>query len=163
MNIITSSEKETFDLAKNFAKKLKGGEIIGLIGDLGAGKTIFVKGLADCLGIKKTVNSPTFVIMKIYNTSPTPLAKGDLIENRKSPQWDTPRGVLKIANLIHIDAYRLNNEKELEAIGAAEYFHNKNCITIIEWADKIKKILPKKAKLITIKYLNKNQREFILE
>lgn len=124
MQIITNSEKETFEFAKNFAKKLKGGEVIGLIGNLGAGKTIFTKGLAASLGVKQTVNSPTFVIMKIY---------------------PIPNDQSLMTNLIHIDAYRLNNEKELEAIGAREYFGRKDCITIIEWADKVKKVLPKKA------------------
>jgi tRNA A37 threonylcarbamoyladenosine biosynthesis protein TsaE len=62
----TNSEKETFTLAKNLARNLKGGEVIALIGNLGAGKTVFVKGLAAGLGVKEVVNSPTFVLMKLY-------------------------------------------------------------------------------------------------
>lgn len=116
MEIITKSEKETFEFARKFAKTLKGGEIIGLIGDLGAGKTVFVKGLAAGLGVKQTVNSPTFVLMKIY---PVPKHK-------------------TIKTLCHIDAYRIKNADELTAIGANEYFDKKNVITIIEWTDKIK-------------------------
>ncbi|RLC39044.1 tRNA (adenosine(37)-N6)-threonylcarbamoyltransferase complex ATPase subunit type 1 TsaE [Candidatus Falkowbacteria bacterium] len=129
MRIITNSEKETFKLAKDFSEKLKGGEIIGLIGDLGAGKTIFTKGLAKGLGVKKMVNSPTFVLMKIYDC-----------QNHKT-----------IKKLVHIDAYRLNSEKDIEAIGAAEYFGRADIITVIEWADKIKKVLPKNTKFITLK------------
>ncbi|MBA3046890.1 tRNA (adenosine(37)-N6)-threonylcarbamoyltransferase complex ATPase subunit type 1 TsaE [Patescibacteria group bacterium] len=126
----TTSEKQTFNLAKKIAKDIKGGEIIGLTGNLGAGKTIFTKGLAAGLGIKQTVNSPTFVLMKVYQ-----------IRNQKS----------EIKNLIHIDAYRIKHEQDIIAIGAQEYFARPDSVTIIEWADKIKKILPKKTRFVNIK------------
>ena len=115
------------------ARELKGSEIIGLVGDLGAGKTVFAKGLANGLGIKKTVASPTFVIMKVYE-----------IKNQKS----------KIKNLIHIDAYRLKSEADIMAIGADEYFGRKNTITVIEWPENIKKCLPK-----NVIYININIKE----
>ena len=134
--IITVSEKQTFALAKKFTKRFKGGEIIGLVGELGAGKTVFVKGLASGLGIKKTVNSPTFVLMKIYK-----------IKNAK----------LKVKNLCHIDAYRVKTAKEIALLGAREYFNRPDTVTVIEWADKIKKILPKKTKFFYIIY-NQNKR-----
>ncbi len=124
--IITKSGEETKKWAKEYAQSLKGGEIIGLIGDLGAGKTTFSQGLAVGLGIKQNVNSPTYVIMKIYP-----------INSPKS----------KIKNLIHIDAYRLESEKDLETIGAMEYFGREDSIIVIEWADKIKKALTAKLKL----------------
>jgi len=129
MQTTTKSEKETFNFAKNFAAKFKGGEIIGLIGDLGAGKTIFAKGLAKGLGIKQIVNSPTFVLMKIYNC-----------QNHKT-----------IKNLVHIDAYRIESVKDFIAIGTEEYFNKKDTVIVIEWADKIKKILPKNTKYIIFK------------
>lgn len=129
-NKTTKTEKETFDFAKSFAKKLKGGEVIGLIGELGAGKTIFTKGLAKGLGIKNNIQSPTFVIMKIYQ-----------ITNPKLP----------IKQLVHIDAYRLKTERDLEAIGATEYLNDTKTVVVIEWADRIKKILPKNTILINIK------------
>jgi len=135
--IITNSEQETFDWAKNFAQKLKGGEIIGLIGDLGAGKTIFVKGLAKGFGVKNTVTSPTFVIMKIYD-----------INNQKS----------KIKNLAHIDAYRLKSELDIIAIGADEYFERKDTVTVIEWPENIKKCLPKKTIYVNIAIKGGNKR-----
>ena len=135
--IITNSEQETFDWAKNFAQELKGGEIIGLIGDLGAGKTVFTKGLANGLGIKKTVTSPTFVIMKIYE-----------IKNQES----------RIKNLAHIDAYRLKLGADIIAIGADEYFGRKDTVTIIEWPENIKKVLPKKTIYININYEEENKR-----
>lgn len=135
MRQITSSEQQTFNFAKKFAKRLKGGEIIGLTGDLGAGKTIFTKGLAAGLGIKKNITSPTFVLMKVYQT--------------KYPN---------IKYLIHIDAYRLKTPQDLIAIGAEEYFNRLDAVTIIEWADKTKKILPKKTRYIEIINKDGNKR-----
>jgi tRNA threonylcarbamoyladenosine biosynthesis protein TsaE len=88
---ITNSEKETLTFGKNYGNKLKGGEIIGLVGDLGAGKTILAKGVAFGLGIKKNVNSPTFVVMKVY-----PVKKDE------------------IRTFVHIDAYRLSSEKKFD-------------------------------------------------
>ncbi len=135
--ITTNSEEETIEYGINLAKKFKGGEIIGLVGNLGAGKTILTKGIAQGLGIKKIINSPTFVIMKVYE-----------IKNKTS----------KIKNLIHIDAYRLQSHEDLVAIGVEEYLEKNDTITIIEWADKVKKILPKKTKFININ-INKNSRK----
>jgi len=129
MKKITNSEKETFEFARKFARELKGGETIGLVGDLGAGKTIFTKGLAKGLGVKQTITSPTFVLMKIYD-----------ISNRKS----------HISHLVHIDAYRIRSKNDLLALGIEEYFERDDLIVVIEWADKIKKILPKKAKFIKL-------------
>ena len=141
---ITNSEKETFNFAKNFAKKLKGGEVIGLVGELGAGKTIFTKGLAAGLGIKKHITSPTFVLMKVYEVKSPAYAKA-LADKQKS----------KVKSLCHIDAYRIKNAQDITAIGAKEYFNRLNTITIVEWADKIKKILPKKTKFVSI--INKEE------
>lgn len=136
MKHLSNSEKETFDFAKKFAKKLKGGEVLGLIGDLGAGKTVFAKGLAAGLGIKQKITSPTFVLMKVYPV------------NKKS-----------IKNLVHIDAYRLKSERDLEAIGATEYFSDPSSVVLIEWADRVKKILPKNNK--EVKILIKKTRRLI--
>ena len=116
---VSASEKETFNFAKKFAKNLKGREIIGLVGDLGAGKTVFAKGLAAGLGIKQKITSPTFVLMRIYPV------------NKK-----------RIKNFVHIDAYRLKTAADLETIGAKEYFSDPSSIVLIEWADKVKKIIP---------------------
>ena len=134
---ITSSEKQTFNFAKKLAKTLKGGEIIGLVGDLGAGKTVFAKGLAAGLGIKKNIASPTFVIMKIYNV--------------KSQ-------ALNIKRLVHIDAYRLKSARDLLAIGVKDYLGRPDTVSVIEWADRVKNIFPKKTKFIKIINKKKNER-----
>ncbi len=106
-------------MAAKIAAKLKGGEILALIGDLGAGKTTFTQGLAKALGVKGRVNSPTFTVMKLYKTKHQ-----------------------TIKNLVHIDAYRLSNSLDLEAIGWSD-FHDPKSVVVIEWADKIIDILPK--------------------
>jgi tRNA threonylcarbamoyladenosine biosynthesis protein TsaE len=128
--IITHSEKETFNFAKKFARTLKGGEVIGLVGDLGAGKTVFAKGIAAGLGIKKTVNSPTFVLMKIYPVKKHPTIK----------------------QLVHIDAYRIKKTEEIKSIGIEEYMNRQDTLAIIEWADKI--ISRRNKKIIIIKIIN---------
>lgn len=134
--IITQSEEETFNFASNFAKNLVGGEIICLNGDLGAGKTTFTKGIAHGLNIKKNITSPTFVFMKVYDL-------------RKD----------KIKKMVHIDAYRIQSENDIEAIGAPEYFTRPDTITIIEWADNIKNLLPASAQFIKLTSLDQNTRE----
>ncbi len=135
MKFQTGSEKETRDIAARIAKTLKGGETLGLIGDLGAGKTAFVKGVAKALGITKTIVSPTFVVMKVY-----PIRAGT------------------IKKFVHVDAYRLNNAESLIAIGLHDYIAASDTVVVIEWADQVKEILPKKSKLIYFKHLGENQR-----
>ena len=134
---ITKSEQETFAFASEFSKRLRGGEIIALYGDLGAGKTVFVRGLAAGLGIKDIVKSPTFVIMKCF------------------------RG--KKLNLCHIDAYRLRTGTELEDIGAMDFFGRPKVVTVIEWAERIPELLEKSAKLIKVRieHLGKNKRKIV--
>lgn len=161
--ITTTSEKQTYNFAKKFAKQLKGGEVIGLIGELGAGKTIFAKGLAAGLGIKKNITSPTFVLMKIYPTT----------NYKLSPPHRDPAVAGQIINFVHIDAYRIKSPQDITAIGAEEYFNRPDVVTIIEWADKIspalsnkkcgtRKILPKKTKFIKIINKGGNKRKFII-
>lgn len=143
MKYISRNEKETYQIAAKLAKKLKGGEIIALEGDLGAGKTTFVKGLAKALGIKQHVTSPTFVLMKVYAISHKPLA---------------------ISQLVHVDCYRLDEPQELFYLGLEEYLNKPEAVVIIEWADKIRNYLKKFKKVIwiTIKIKDK-QRIFLVK
>lgn len=119
---------------------MRGGEVITLSGVLGAGKTTFVKGLAKGLGIKKTITSPTFILMNIYK--------------RQAAKY-------KPKYLTHIDCYRIKKAQEIIDIGAQEYFGRKDTVVVIEWAEKIQKILPKKRINITIK-VGKNRQRILL-
>ncbi len=114
-NIVTDSPRETIELGRKIGSMLKGGEIIALTGQLGAGKTHFVKGIAKGAGAEGSgsVNSPTFVIVNEYH--------GRL-------------------DIFHIDAYRLESIEEFEVLGFDDYCYP-NSIVVIEWADKIEAAL----------------------
>lgn len=139
--IITCSARETEEFGKKLAASLTAPVVLGLVGDLGAGKTQFVKGLALGLGIRAHIASPTFVLLKIYK-----------IKNHQS----------SIHSLIHIDCYRLGNPSELLELGFAEFMHNKNSLIVIEWADKIKDILPKNTLWIKFSYGKKLEERIII-
>lgn len=109
--------KELAVFVKSFAKQLKGGDILSLSGELGSGKTAFTKALAKVFGIKKTVTSPTFVLMNVYGF---------------------PKKYYNAIQLCHIDAYRLRSVKELEILGAQEYIGDPATITAIEWPEQVK-------------------------
>lgn len=139
--IITKNEQETWDYGFKFAERLKGGEVLALYGDLGAGKTKFLQGLAKGLGVKGPVNSPTFNILKLYKTIAS----------------------TEIKTFCHIDTYRLHSEEDLISLGIEEFFQDKNTVTAIEWAEKVEKILPKNAVIIEIKHLDKERREVYIK
>jgi tRNA threonylcarbamoyladenosine biosynthesis protein TsaE len=132
MKKVFKNEKETSAFAEKFAKKLRGGEVIGLVGELGAGKTVFTKGLAHGLGISERVQSPTFLLMKVYEVRPS------------------TRLGRKIKNLVHVDAYRISNANELVDIGLLDWLGQPGVVTVIEWADKVPGLLRGK-KAIKIK------------
>lgn len=113
---VTNSAEETVSLAARLVKNMHGGDVIALSGELGAGKTTFVQGLARALGIREHITSPTFVLMKIYRL---------------------PKPFKNIAQLCHIDAYRLDSADELAAIGAGEYIGDAKTLTFIEWPERV--------------------------
>lgn len=122
MNTVTI--KNLPDL-KAFAQKvagdLRGGEVIGLVGDLGAGKTTFVQLLAGALGVSGAVKSPTFILMQLLDTAPAAAKRG-------------------VGRLCHVDAYRLQDWSELAAIGFEEYAGQPDVVALVEWADRVPEI-----------------------
>ncbi|MFA5129025.1 MAG: tRNA (adenosine(37)-N6)-threonylcarbamoyltransferase complex ATPase subunit type 1 TsaE [Patescibacteria group bacterium] len=132
MKKVFKNEKETLAFAERFAQKLRGGEVVALIGELGAGKTVFAKGMASGLGIKERVQSPTFLLMKIYNVRPS-----------------TGLGH-KIKHLCHVDAYRLSDAVELVDIGILDWLGRADTVAVIEWADKVAALI-RGRKVIKIK------------
>jgi tRNA threonylcarbamoyladenosine biosynthesis protein TsaE len=131
MQFISNSEKETRSFGKHLAQALKAGDIIGLFGELGTGKTTLVKGIAQGLKVKRpSVHSPTFTLMNIY-------------EGRLP--------------LFHFDLYRLDDEKEIDRIGCNEFFYDAG-VSVIEWAEKLGHLLPKEYLHIELKHKQDNQR-----
>jgi tRNA threonylcarbamoyladenosine biosynthesis protein TsaE len=116
--------------------KLDEATVVGLYGDLGAGKTTFTQAVAEALGVKETVVSPTFVIEKIYKLAGQ-----------------------KFRHLIHIDAYRLRGGEELKGIGWDEIVRDPGNVIMIEWADRVEDILPKNIIKISFRYVDENRRE----
>ncbi len=129
--MLTHSPEETIRLGEDLAKRLSKGSVVALFGDLGSGKTTFTKGIGKGLGVKNAmhINSPTFVLIKEY--------KGKL-------------------PLYHLDLYRLDNLQDIEDIAVEEYIYGDG-ITIIEWAGKMKGLLPKKH--IAVKFTIKGESE----
>lgn len=124
MQIIESfSTKDTYTLGKKTGEKAKPGQIYTLTGDLGTGKTVFSKGLAAGLGIRDTVNSPTFTILQIYEEGRLPF--------------------------YHFDVYRIGDISEMEEIGYEDCFYGEG-VCLIEWAELIKELLPQEYISITI-------------
>ena len=149
---ISNSPLQTKNLAKKLAKNFNGGEVLGLVGELGSGKTQFVKGLAEYFQVKQTITSPTFVLFKPYKIK-------NFEEKVYSKKQDKGRSHKKIKYLVHVDCYRLRNPQELLAVGLGEYLNNPNCLTVVEWAEKIKDILPvKKTVWIKFKFPSKTSR-----
>lgn len=141
----TLGKNQTQKLGELLAKELQGGEIICLSGDLGSGKTTFTQGLLKGLKIKGPYTSPTFVVMKHYKKK-LPATQYQLPDKPKS------------LNIYHIDAYRIKTNDLLE-LGWKEFAGEKNSIIIIEWAERIKKIIPKNATRIKFNWISKNERE----
>jgi tRNA threonylcarbamoyladenosine biosynthesis protein TsaE len=126
-------EEETLELAQNFESEKFPNMVICLNGELGSGKTLFVKGIAQALGINESITSPTFTIVKEY--------EGEL-------------------PLYHFDVYRLDGNTD--GVGIEEYF-TKNGVVVIEWANTIEDILPEERLDIKFKVVGENKRVLIIE
>lgn len=145
--MISKNTKETARVAKSFLSRIlkekkgkKAAVIVGLSGDLGAGKTAFTQAAAKHLGIKNKVISPTFVLIKKY-----PLKS-------KTHKF-----------FFHLDAYRLKNEKELLRLGWEDIIGNEEHLVFVEWPERVKKIIPKGARYIYITADRKGNRNFKLK
>lgn len=122
---LVKSEEDTRAFGITLAESLKASDVIGLIGDLGTGKTTLTKYIAEGLGIDETITSPTFTVVKEYNSGRLPL--------------------------YHFDVYRLTSGNDLWEIGADDYLYGKG-VSIVEWADLVKDGLPENTKFIYLEY-----------
>ena len=131
--VTTKNEFDTIEIAQNFESEKFPNMIICLDGELGSGKTVFTKGIANALGIDETITSPTFTIIKEY-------------------QGELP--------LYHMDVYRLDGNTD--GVGIEEYF-TKNGVVVIEWSETIKDLLPTERLDIKFKVLDENRRLLIFQ
>lgn len=141
--MITRSPEETRQLAREFMVTLNasalpenGATIVELVGDLGAGKTTFMSGVGEFLAVKEPIISPTFLIQRNYKIE----------------------GNLPWKNLVHLDAYRIEDEKELIGIDWEKYSNDKDNLIFIEWPENLRTSFPV-TKRIQFKYLSERERE----
>ncbi len=137
----TFSEDETISLAERFAHRLVVGDVVALNGELGAGKTQFVKGVCHGLGVLDAVTSPSFIIMNEYKAS---------------------RNGGTLLSVYHFDFYRIKSLSELYDLGIEEYFYG-NGICLIEWAEAAGSLLPKNRYEVSLKVLGENARVIKIE
>lgn len=132
----TESPRETFELGRKFSEGLNEGDVIGLIGELGSGKTQFVKGIAEGLRSKGYIKSPSFTIINVYEGGRLPL--------------------------YHIDLYRVGRAEEVFDIGLEEYIYGDG-VSVIEWADRAEGVLPDYAVRVRFSYKGEMKREIEVE
>lgn len=130
---VSESAEDTVEFAKKFASTLKGGDVVLLNGEMGAGKTVFAKGVALGLGIEEEVLSPTYAYMNDYG-----------------------------GKLYHFDCYRLSGGGQAEALGLCDYFYSDG-VCLIEWAENISSVLPEKVKTVNITKLGNDKRQIVYE
>ena len=144
MKYLSISVEQTQKIARDFAKTLKGGDVVALYGELGAGKTTFIQAVAAALGIKRRIPSPTFVLARSYRI---------------------PKGVkpaLQGKTLYHVDLYRLESTTDLGSIDLQEIMRDTQNITMIEWAEKAKSALPRSRIDIIMVYKGERKREITI-
>lgn len=131
--MISNSIQETFLIGRDFAQKLKKGDVVALYGEVGAGKTHFCKGICNHFQVPESVvNSPTFTLVQEYDGNPHPI--------------------------YHFDAYRIESAAEFNAIGYEDYFYGDG-ICLIEWAEKVEELLPADALKVYLRHLSEEERE----
>ena len=135
-NSLEETEKIAWDFVMELSPRENGATVVGLYGDLGAGKTTFTQGLAKALNVSDNVLSPTFVIMKVY---------------------ELPNSNFK--HLIHIDAYRIDHSSELLHLGWQEIISDPHNLIIIEWPERIADIMPEHIKINLKTLENQDSRE----
>lgn len=126
---ITKSREETIKFAEEYGKTLRGGDVLLLDGEMGAGKTVFTKGIALALGINAEITSPTYAYLNDYD-----------------------------GKLYHYDCYRLSSGEDAEALGLTEYFYG-NGVCVVEWSENIADVLPDNCKRVKIEKIDLNTRE----
>lgn len=144
MRTLSKSPRQTRTIAARLAKKIagvKGPVIITLKGELGSGKTTFIQGFVKALGVRAKVKSPTFLLVRHYELS----GGGDR----------------KTKNVYHVDCYRVAKWQELRSLDIQDILKDENSVVLIEWPERISKILPKKKISVSLHHKGATAREII--
>ncbi len=168
MEILSTSTAKTEELAKAVAKKLKAGMVLALYGDLGSGKTTFTAFLVKALGFDSRVQSPTFVIHRLYirsaSASPT---RGSLSRQGGTSDSSDPRSPIgfqtDIQVIHHIDLYRLTSEEEVLDLGLQEMFLQQHSLVLIEWPELAGKFLPPDTIKVYFTAIDESTRRIVVE
>ena len=128
------------------ASELSGGEIICLSGELGAGKTTFTQGLLSGLGVEGPYTSPTFIVLRHYE-----------VKSYKVPKVES-----KIRNVYHIDTYRVNSQDIID-LGWEEIVSNDENVTVVEWADRIRGIIPEEVVWVSFEWVDEDKRKIKIQ
>jgi tRNA threonylcarbamoyladenosine biosynthesis protein TsaE len=142
---ISSSSQETQNLAKKLLNRLAKRNVVALYGELGSGKTTFVQGLAKALGVKSNVQSPTFTLVREHTI--------EARSKKQEARWK---------HLVHVDCYRIDTPKDLKGASLQEYWEDKANLVVIEWAERVKDILPKDRVEICFEQTGTNTRKITL-
>lgn len=137
---ITTKESETYQLALEFSAALKPASVVALFGDMGAGKTVFVKGVCQGLQVVHSVSSPTFIIMNEYP---------GLCQN-------------KAVTIRHFDFYRITRKSEVEELGLSEFFAEPGSVSLIEWADHAVPWLPSEYWRVDFEKIDEDRRRLTI-
>ena len=126
------SAEQTENIAEEYAKNLRGGDVVLLKGDMGAGKTVFAKGVAKALGIEDEITSPTYAYMNDYD-----------------------------GKLYHFDLYRITSEEHALSLGLTDYFYAGG-VSLVEWSERIPSLIPEKVKTVVIEDIGDGKRKITL-
>ena len=169
MKRVSKSLAETETAAGDFldllkkGKRREGAEVVGLFGDLGAGKTTFVQAIARLSGIKGSVTSPTFVIIKRYERAVPTSVSSKRLRLGQAPRSglgeEILEGTAQFTQIIHIDAYRLKSGEELMKLNFAEMLADPDNLILIEWPENVSSALPKEIHKLYFKFIDENSRE----
>ncbi|MGQ9699658.1 MAG: tRNA (adenosine(37)-N6)-threonylcarbamoyltransferase complex ATPase subunit type 1 TsaE [Candidatus Bipolaricaulaceae bacterium] len=133
--LITESPEETMDVAMDLGRRLKEGDVVALVGELGTGKTTFVKGLARGFWIPEEVLSPSFLLARTY--------RGKRV-------------------LHHLDLYRIRSEEELLEVGLTDLLPPEEGVTVVEWADRFPRLIPPSAMWVILEHLGEKKRRITI-
>ena len=137
---LVASPKETARIAAALAKRVRGGDVVALYGDLGAGKTTFAQAFAKALGVKERVQSPTFILMHEHR-----------LKKKGGP-----------AVFLHADAYR-GDAAQFRAVGFDEYLGRPDAVVLVEWAERVTDLLPKRRIEVRLAHLGGDRRRLTVK